>query len=126
MPKRILVVDDDADAVELLVFNLKQAGYAIGTAADGVEALIKARSLAPDLILLDWMMPEMDGLAVCEVLRHEPATASIPIILLTAVSTELGRLAGLDSGADAYITKPFSTKQLLAQIEELLSHKPAA
>src|SRR5579864_1498702 len=110
MPKKILVVDDDADVVELLCFNLKKAGFAIGTAFNGVEALKKARSIAPDLILLDLMLPELDGFAVCEILRRDPATASIPIIMVTALSTQLARLAGLEAGANAYVTKPFEFK----------------
>ncbi len=120
MRKKILVVDDDADLVELISFNLKQAGHAIGTAVDGVDALKKARSMEPDLIVLDVMMPELDGFAVCEILRRDPATASIPILMLTALSSELGRLAGLGSGANDFVTKPFSPRILVQRIEELL------
>jgi two-component system alkaline phosphatase synthesis response regulator PhoP len=80
MPKKILVVEDDADVLELLCFNLKKAGYAIGTALNGVDALRKARSTLPHLILLDLMLPELDGFAVCEILRRNAQTASIPII----------------------------------------------
>jgi DNA-binding response OmpR family regulator len=119
MRKKILVVDDDAEVVELLRFNLKNAGFAIGTAADGVEAIKKACSVSPDLILLDLMMPELDGLAVCEILRRDPATASIPIIMLTAVSSEFGRLAGLESGAREYLTKPFSPRELVSRVKSL-------
>jgi DNA-binding response OmpR family regulator len=129
MRKKILVVDDDADLVELLSFNLKKAGFAIGTAFDGIEALKKARSIAPDLILLDLMLPELDGFAVCEILRRDSATAAIPVIMLTALSGELGRLAGLDSGANDYVTKPFSLKQLVSKVDEFLKKrdtKPAA
>src|ERR1700722_7548612 len=107
MRKKILVVDDDAELVELVSFNLEQAGYTIGTAANGVEAIKKARSLEPDLIVLDGMMPELDGFAVCEILRRDPATASIPIMMLTALSSELGRMAGLGSGANDFLSKPF-------------------
>lgn len=124
MRKKILVVDDDAELVELVSFNLKQAGFAIGTATDGVEAIKKARSLAPDLIVLDVMMPELDGFAVCEILRRDTATASIPIMMLTALSSELGRMAGLGSGATDFITKPFSPRLLIARIQELLSKTP--
>src|SRR5215469_7035742 len=120
MPKKILVVDDDAELVELVSFNLKQAGYSIGTAADGVEALKKARSLMPDLIVLDVMMPELDGFAVCEILRRDSMTASIPIIMLTALSSELGRMAGLGSGATDFLSKPFSPRLLMERIEDLL------
>ena len=120
MPKRILVVDDDADLVELLSFNLRKAGFAIGTATNGVDALKKARSLLPDLILLDLMLPELDGFAVCEILRRDTVTQSIPIIMLTALSTELGRLAGLSAGATEYIPKPFSPKILIARVQNIL------
>jgi len=120
MRKRILVVDDDPDWVELLSFNLKKAGFAIGTAGNGIDALKKARTLAPDLILLDLKLPELDGFAVCETLRRNAATASIPIIMLTALSGEMGRLAGMDCGATDYLMKPSSLKRLLARVEELL------
>jgi DNA-binding response OmpR family regulator len=122
MQKRILVVDDDPDVVELVSFKLKQAGYAIGTACNGVEAIKKARSLTPDLILLDVMMPELDGFAVCEILRRDSATASIPIVMLTALSSELSRLAGLGSGATDFISKPFSPRLLLERVGNLLKH----
>lgn len=117
---KILVVDDDADWVELLRYNLKKAGFSIGTAFDGVEAVRKARSILPDVILLDLMLPELDGFAVCEILRRDKATASIPIVMLTALSGELGRLVGLDVGANAYLTKPFTPKILIARLESLL------
>ena len=120
MRKKILVVDDDADLVELLSFNLKQAGYLIGTASNGVDALKKARALEPNLIVLDVMMPELDGFAVCEILRRDPTTSSIPIMMLTALSSELGRVAGLGSGATDFVTKPFSPRLLVQRIEELL------
>ncbi len=118
MQKRILVVEDDRELVELLCFNLKKAGFAIGTACDGVEALKKARSLSPDLVLLDLMLPELDGFAVCEILRRDQATASVPIIMLTAASSYLARLAGFESGANDYITKPFSVEHLLSRVKE--------
>lgn len=121
MRKKILVVDDDAELVELVSFNLKHAGYSIGTASNGVDAIKKARTLAPDLIVLDVMMPELDGFAVCEILRRDSTTASIPIMMLTALSSELGRIAGLGSGASDFVTKPFSPRLLLARIEELLN-----
>jgi two-component system, OmpR family, alkaline phosphatase synthesis response regulator PhoP len=120
MPKRILVVEDDIDLVELLRFNLKKEGYALGTATDGIEALKKARTIQPDLILLDLMLPELDGFAVCDILRRDPKTASIPIIILTAISSQLSRFNGLDAGANLYITKPFSLKFLRQCIQELL------
>jgi DNA-binding response OmpR family regulator len=123
--KKILVVEDDEDLVELLRFNLKNAGFSIGTAGDGVEALKKARAAVPDLILLDLMLPGLDGFAVCEILRHDPATTSIPIIMLTAVAGEMARVAGLEAGANDYITKPFSPRELIARVEALLGPLPA-
>ena len=123
MRRKILVVDDDPEVVELLRFNLREAGFAVGTAANGVLALKKACSVAPDLIVLDLMMPELDGFAVCDILRRDPATASIPIILLTAVSSQFGRLAGFDSGADDYVTKPFSPKELVSRVKALLARQ---
>jgi DNA-binding response OmpR family regulator len=120
MRKKILVVDDDADLIQLISFNLKQAGYSIGTASNGVDAIKKAHSLNPDLIVLDVMMPELDGFAVCELLRRDAQTASIPIMMLTAISSELGRMAALGSGATDFITKPFSPRLLLGRIEDLL------
>ena len=120
MRKKILVVEDDAEVVELVCFNLKRAGFATGTAKDGVEALKKARSVLPDLILLDLMLPELDGFAVCEILHRDPVTARIPIIMLTAVSSGLARVAGLDAGASDYITKPFSPKELVRRVRTLV------
>jgi DNA-binding response OmpR family regulator len=117
--KKILVVEDDLEQSELLCFNLKKAGFAIGTAADGIQALKKARSLSPDLILLDLMLPEMDGFAVCEILRRHPATASVPIIMLTALSSELARINGLALGANDYITKPFNLKDLIERVRRV-------
>jgi len=120
MRKKVLVVDDDADVVELICFNLKRAGFSVGTAANGIEAIKKARSLSPDLIVLDLMLPELDGFAVCETLRRNAATAAVPIVMLTAWSSELGRLAGLECGATDYVTKPFSPRRLVARIQGLL------
>jgi DNA-binding response OmpR family regulator len=117
MPKKLLVVDDDVELVELLCFNLKKAGYSTGTAFNGVQAIMKARSLRPDLILLDLMLPELDGFALCEMLRRDSATKSIPITLLTALSGELVRINGLDSGANDFVPKPFSLKLLARRIE---------
>ncbi len=124
MPKKILVVEDDPELVELLRFNLKKAGFAVGTAADGIDALKKAQSQRPDLVLLDLMLPELDGFAVCETLRRDLRTACIPIIMVTALSSGLARISGLDAGADDFVTKPFSFKHLLARIEELLHRVP--
>ena len=120
MKTRILVVDDEADVLELVEFNLRQAGYELTSAADGAEALKKAKAQLPALIILDVMLPEVDGLEVCKLLRRDPATARIPIIMLTAKASELDRVLGLELGADDYLTKPFSPRELLLRIKNLL------
>src|ERR1051325_6519433 len=100
---KILVVDDEVEAVELVEFNLRQAGFDVATAADGTEALRKARGQPPALIVLDVMLPEVDGLEVCKALRRDSATAAIPIIMLTARAAEIDRVLGLEVGADDYV-----------------------
>lgn len=121
MKQRILVVDDEPEAVELVEFNLKQAGYDVATAADGAEALKKTRALLPSLVLLDVMLPEMDGLEVCKMLRRDPATAAVPIIMLTAKAAEIDRVLGLELGADDYLTKPFSPREMVLRVKKLLA-----
>lgn len=125
MKQRILVVDDEPEAVELVEFNLKQAGYAVVTAADGSEALKKARTQTPDLIVLDVMLPEMDGFEICKTLRLESATARVPIIMLTAKAAEIDRVLGLELGADDYLTKPFSPRELLLRVKKILARGQA-
>ncbi|MDB6112847.1 MAG: histidine kinase [Pedosphaera sp.] len=120
MTQKILVVDDEPDLVELVAFNLKAEGFEVITASNGVEALDQARDALPDLIVLDLMLPELDGLAVCEILHRLPATARIPIIMLTAWSTELSRIIGLETGAQDYMTKPFSPRELVIRVNKLL------
>jgi DNA-binding response OmpR family regulator len=117
---KILVVDDEPEAVDLLEFNLKQAGFDVVTAADGVEALKKTRAVLPNLIVLDLMLPEIDGLEVCKILRRDPSACRIPIIMLTAKATELDRIVGLELGADDYITKPFSPRELVLRVKKIL------
>jgi two-component system phosphate regulon response regulator PhoB len=117
---KILVVDDEPEAAELVEFNLKQAGFDVATAADGAEALKKAKALLPSLVVLDLMLPEIDGLEVCKLLRREPATARIPIVMLTAKAAEIDRVLGLELGADDYITKPFSPRELVLRVKGLL------
>lgn len=117
---RILVVEDDLELVELLKFNLSKAGFQVGVATDGAKALQQVRTHAPDLVLLDVMLPELDGLAVCEILRRDTATKSLPVIILTAISSQLGRVAGLGAGANDYITKPFCVKDLVERIQAVL------
>jgi DNA-binding response OmpR family regulator len=123
MSNRILAVDDEPDALELIEFNLKGAGFEVATATDGAGALKKARSLMPALIVLDLMLPEMDGLEVCKQLRRDPATAKIPIVMLTAKATEVDRVLGLELGADDYVTKPFSPRELILRVKGLLRRK---
>jgi two-component system phosphate regulon response regulator PhoB len=118
---KILVVDDEPGVVELVQYNLNLAGYDVETAANGTEAVKKARSLAPDLILLDVMLPEMDGFEVCKVLRANGNTATIPIIMLTAKASEIDRIIGLELGADDYVTKPFSPRELLLRVKKRLT-----
>jgi len=117
---RILVVDDEPEAVELVEFNLKKAGFDVITAADGAQALKKARSAQPHLIVLDLMMPEIDGLEVYKILRRDPATARIPIIMLTAKAAEVDRIVGLELGADDYVIKPFSPRELVLRVNKVL------
>lgn len=114
-------MDDEPEAVELVEFNLKQAGYTVTTAADGAEALKKARSQPPDLIVLDVMLPEMDGFEICKTLRLEAVTSKLPIIMLTAKAAEIDRVLGLELGADDYLTKPFSPRELLLRIKKILA-----
>ncbi|HWH68414.1 MAG TPA: response regulator [Candidatus Sulfotelmatobacter sp.] len=120
MQPRILVVDDEPEAVELVGFNLHQAGFDVLTAGDGTAALKQARAILPSLIVLDLMLPGVDGLEVCKMLRRDPATASIPIIMLTAKAAEMDRVLGLELGADDYVTKPFSPRELVLRIKKLL------
>jgi DNA-binding response OmpR family regulator len=117
---KILVVDDEPEAVELLEFNLTRAGFTVVSAADGAQALKAARSARPNLIVLDLMLPEIDGVEVCKMLRRDPATARIPIIMLTAKAAEIDRIVGLEVGAEDYITKPFSPRELVLRIRKVL------
>jgi DNA-binding response OmpR family regulator len=117
---KILVVDDEPEAVELVEFNLAQAGFEVISASNGAEAVRKAHAALPSLIVLDLMLPEIDGLEVCKMLRRDPATAGIPIVMLTAKAAEIDRILGLELGADDYITKPFSPRELTLRIKKIL------
>ncbi|MCX6009795.1 MAG: response regulator transcription factor, partial [Chloroflexi bacterium] len=119
--KRVLVVDDDAKTVELVKLYLNRDGYRVLTAGDGVEALRLAQEGHPDLIVLDLMLPGIDGLEVCQTLRDE---SDVPIIMLTAKTTDQDKLKGLDMGADDYVTKPFSPRELAARVRAVLRRLP--
>jgi len=116
----ILIVDDEEDIQELLKFNLTKEGYEVLLAGNGEKALESARNKNPQLIVLDLMLPGIDGLNVCKKLKNEPKTASIPIVMLTAKGEESDIVTGLEIGADDYVTKPFSPKVLIARIRKLL------
>ncbi len=126
MKTKILVVDDEPDALEVLGFKLREAGYTPLFAKDGHRALTAARDEKPDLIVLDLMLPEVDGLEVCKILRRDTATAAIPVIMLTARATEMDRVLGLELGADDYVTKPFSPRELVIRIRKLLARTQLA
>jgi len=121
--KKILVVDDEPDVASLLTLMLKSQGYKVITAGDGQEALEKARAEVPDLILLDIMLPRLDGYKVARMLKFDENFSHIPIIMLTAKIQEKDRKTGLEMGADAYITKPFDTAALLEKVKETFSKK---
>jgi phosphate regulon transcriptional regulator PhoB len=120
MKPKVLVVDDEPDVIELLEFNLRGAGFEVVSAEDGATALKKARESTPALVILDLMLPEVDGIEVCKILRRQPATAAVPIIMLTAKASEIDRVLGLELGADDYVTKPFSPRELVLRVKALL------
>jgi two-component system, OmpR family, alkaline phosphatase synthesis response regulator PhoP len=121
--ERVLVVDDEEDILELVTFNLAKDGYQVVTAASGEEALRQTKQGTPDLILLDLMLPGLDGLDVCRALKSNEDTVHIPIIMLTAKTEDADIVAGLELGADDYITKPFSPRVLLARLKAVLRRK---
>jgi len=116
----VLVVEDESALVTLLRYNLEREGFRVAEARDGEEALLMAREQKPDLVLLDWMLPLLSGLEVCRQMRRMPETKTVPIIMLTARGEEGDKLRGLDSGADDYVTKPFSPSELIARIRAAL------
>lgn len=120
MDPLILIVEDEPPLVEMLKYNFESAGFRTSVATDGQEALFQAEELTPDLILLDWMLPEYSGIEICRKLRDKEATKSVPIIMLTARSEEDDRILGLNSGADDYVVKPFSPKELVARVQATL------
>ncbi len=118
--ENILVVDDEEDVLELVRYNLDKSGYQVETASSGEEALAKARRKLPDLVILDLMLPGMDGLEVCKKLKNDAKTEGLPIIVLTAKGEETDVVTGLELGADDYVTKPFSPKVLIARVRRIL------
>ena len=121
--KRMLLVEDDAALAELVAFHFERAGFAVTRTGDGEEALILVNEAKPDLVLLDWMVEGTSGIEVCRRLRRREATADLPIIMLTARGDEDDRIRGLETGADDYVTKPFSPKELLARAQALLRRR---
>lgn len=120
MKPRILIVEDEAPVVTLLRYNLEREGFEVEAAADGEEALVSVDENPPDLILLDWMLPEVSGIEIARRLRRQAKTKNIPIIMLTARTEEADTVRGLDAGADDYITKPFSPAEMVARVRALL------
>ena len=117
---KVLVVDDEPDLVELVSYNLSREGFAVESAAEGAEALSKIRKNNYDLIILDLMLPGIQGMELCRILRKDPATAGLPVIMLTAKGEELDKVLGLEIGADDYVTKPFSPRELIARAKAVL------
>lgn len=120
MKPYILVAEDEASVVELLKYNLEREDFETAAATDGDEALMMIEERTPDLLLLDWMLPKVPGIEVCRRVRARAETANLPIIMLTARSEEGDRIRGLDTGADDYVTKPFSTTELMARVRAVL------
>ncbi|HBG63371.1 MAG: DNA-binding response regulator [Omnitrophica WOR_2 bacterium GWF2_43_52] len=120
MQEKILIIEDEPDIVKMLEYNFKKEGFRIISASNGQRALTRAEREHPDIIILDLMLPEIDGLEVCKSLKQSPGTAHIPIIMLTAKAQETDKIVGLELGADDYITKPFSIRELTARVKAVL------
>ena len=120
MKETVLIVEDEKDIVKMLDYNLRKEGFRIFSANNGEDGLDMARRENPDLILLDLMLPEMDGLDVCKAVKNDAKTTHIPIIILTAKAQESDKVVGLELGADDYVTKPFSPRELIARIKAVL------
>jgi two-component system phosphate regulon response regulator PhoB len=124
MRDRVLIVEDEKDVREMLRLNLKAGGFDVLEAHNGAEGLAIAKAELPSVVILDLMMPEMSGMEVCRALRRNPATSRIPILMLTAKSTEVDKVAGLEVGADDYVTKPFSPRELLLRVRAVARRQP--
>src|SRR6059036_3575444 len=118
--RNILIIEDETDVADLLSLNLRKAGFRVSTAGDGASGLQKARDDRPDFIVLDLMLPKMLGLEVCRILKSDSATRHIPIMMLTAKAEEIDRIVGLEFGADDYVTKPFSPREVILRIRAIL------
>ena len=118
--KHVLVVDDEADIADLVVYNLKKEGFAVDSASDGEQALAKIRKGKYDLVILDLMLPGIQGMEICRIIRNDPKTVRLPIIMLTAKGEEVDRIVGLEMGADDYMSKPFSPRELIARVKAVL------
>src|ERR1043166_976182 len=116
----VLIIEDERDVVDLLALNLRKAGFTTSTAVDGAAGLEKARSEKPAFIILDLMLPKMPGLEVCKILKSDPGMRQIPILMLTAKAEEIDRIVGLEFGADDYVTKPFSPREVILRIRAIL------
>jgi DNA-binding response OmpR family regulator len=126
MAAKILIIDDERDFIELMSYNLRQSGFEVLTAEAGMHGLNQARRHLPDVILLDMGLPDIDGLSVCEILRRQPSTASIPIVLVTAMSGDIPRANAMVSGADHFLPKPFTRETLRDCVEKALRTRDAA
>lgn len=124
MPKRILIVDDETDFVQLVLYRLKAAGYEVEFASRGMEAINKARLAAPDLIVLDLLLPDLDGLTVCEILRRQPGTRRAPVIMVTAADSEVTRFASGQAGVRLLLKKPLDFPQLMNAVRTLAVEPP--
>ena len=124
-PKRVLVVDDEPNIVTSITFLMERAGFAVDVARDGNQALAALNQAIPDVVLLDVMMPGLDGYEVCQQIRKSDRHANTKIVMLTARGREMEKQRGLDVGADAYVTKPFSTRDLVRQVKDMLDYRPS-
>ena len=125
MPSKVLIVEDDPDIVDILSYNLKQADLKVTSVPDGSSALAEVKRRLPDLILLDLILPKVDGLEVCRLLKGEPETKNVPIIMITAKGEEVDRIVGLELGADDYIIKPFSPREVVLRVRSVLKRSVA-
>ena len=120
MKPKILIIDDEIHIVELIRFNLETSGYEVDIAYDGLDGYLKIKENAPQLVLLDWMLPNISGIDMLKKIRNDKSLSDIPVIMLTAKNMESDKIEGLELGADDYITKPFSIKELLARVSSVL------